>query len=341
MNKTLAIAALFLATLGGALWLFGVFTPSPRPGVTTPPAPTPPPPPPPSNNGTLQQPSATPEPADEPAVENPPFPSPVRILVVTGRATSSFPIWLFQFWDAVPELSWQTRFATPPEPGQGEEAHSKNLPALSGPPLPEDLDAVRVLVLAEVSPGFAPEEFWRRAAERVRAGTLGILILSEMHHGKSLAEIPAFAGLVPVVPAKIAGTGPDGEVPGILATDRPFVATEVGVRHPATRLSPFPNWSRTMWESRREGKGRWTTKFVHPLERVADGAQVLVNVSSGKAAEAGSIIELPAIVVSDPAKGRVLWVAGIFDLSFDSYRDTRSNDLMRALSLHWISWLAG
>jgi hypothetical protein len=340
MKTTLAIAALFLVTLAGALWLFGVFTPSPRPVPPTPaerPPPTPPPAPP---TEGLQTP-AQPEPAEEPAVEIPPFPSPVRILVVTGRATSSFPAWLFQFWKGAPDLSFQTRFAIPPDAGQAEESHSPNLPALVGPPLPEDLDPVRVLVVGEVSPSVAPEEFWRRAAERVRAGTLGLLLLPEMHHGQALAEIPALADLVPVVAARVAGKGPDGAVPGILPTDRPFVATEVGVRHPATRLSVFPNWSRRMWESRREGKGRWSTKFVHPVERVGEGAQVLAVVSSGTQTDAGSVVELPAIVASDGSKGRVLWVAGLFDLGFHSYRDTRSHDLMRALSLHWIAWLAG
>ena len=50
---------------------------------------------------------------------------------------------------------------------------------------------------------------------------------------------------------------------------------------------------------------------------------------------------MPAIVASAPDAGRVLWVAGFFDLERSAYTGSKSLLRARALAISWVAWLAG
>ncbi len=323
MKPVVAFALLFVVTLVVALFLLGVFDTKSRP------SPTPPPPPPPSTNGSTGLAPSIPK--EEPPPEMPPLTAPIRILTLGGEVRS-YSEWLYQMWGNVPEVSWQAWYETPPRPGQ--TTHSANLPAIETTPSPDELDSVQVLVVADVNPAALPAAFWDRVGQRIGAGAMGLLVFPDYRYGKALADLEPLKPYMPVTAGAVVGVPPSGNVAGVQPEVRPFALTDAGAKHPASRLSEYPEWSQRMWAARVVGKGAWGTKFVHPVEGVKDGAAVLVSlpVPNGPA--------LPALVASDATKGRVLWASGFFDIDWAAMRSTKSFDTMRALVFHWVVWLA-
>jgi len=169
MKQVLVVAALFVATLAISLWALGVFE-GPRdaedanaPGRTGPPTVAP---------GALP----VAEPKDEPKAEMPLIEDPVRVLGVV-LAPRPFTQWIYMFWDRVPGISYQV-WATAKGEGIPQPVLQKDLPALVVPPTVDDLAQANVLLLDDVDPASFPPEFWARVAERVKAGTLGLLVMA-------------------------------------------------------------------------------------------------------------------------------------------------------------------
>ena len=327
MKSRLAVAALFLATLFLALWWFDVFSPPSN-------RPTEPPPPalPPSATPGLSVPEVK-EPKDEPSPEDPRIDAPIRALIL-GEENRSFTAWVILLLDLGRSVTFQAWYAVPP--GPGVQTHSESLPELTSAPSIQDLDAAQVLVVAAFEPSRLPAEFWSHVADRVRAGSLGVLLLPDYAKGQAMAEIDALKPLTPVAKARaVAGIVPGGPVAGVFASERPFLLADDAVDHPAARIVDWKGWNQKWWTSLGEGgaDASWSTKFCSPVETLAPGARVIARVQGG--AEA-----VPALVAA-PGDVRVLWAGGFFDLGKKAYLDAkRSEAAFRALLHNWMAWLA-
>lgn len=331
MKKPLLVALLFLVTLGVALWALGVFdksVPTADAPLATPEVATPGP--------TSLAPSG--EPKEEPEPEFPPLPQEVRVLLL-AETPRSFTTWLFQLWENQPHILWQAWYTTAAP--DGVATHHELLPALTAPPTAADFEAAGVLVIAGIDPSAIAADTWKRVAERVRAGTLGLLVLPENRYCKALAEEPSLRGILPITGVKPVAAVEAGSrrIHGVYETAQTFRVTEAGLAHAATRLSDYASWNKKIWELSGVGPARWATKFCAPVEGVAPGATTLVelDVPNGR---------IPSVVVTDGVPQRVLWVGGFHDLAWDSregfeaYRNARSIQRMRGLVHHWIAWLA-
>jgi hypothetical protein len=326
MRPRLAVVALFLATLAASLWFFGVFTPPERPQD----APATGDPTQPSEDPRLPSEEAE-EPVEAPELEVPALAAPVRALILGDDAVASYTGWLTQLWGFNPKIRWQSWFA---RPDPKIKSHSDGLPALDQVPGPADLEAVDILVLAAFDPSRLPASMWTTVADRVRAGSLGLLILPNGATGHAIAETEALKPILPV--AKVsphAAVTPGGPVPGVFFEALPIVLTEEGAAHPVTRLVKYPKWNRKMWGWMGEGgpKAAWATKYVSPVEMAAPGAVVLARAGTGPDS-------IPAIVAG-PGELRVLWVGGFFNVDTRAYKESRSVLAMRALMNRWAVWL--
>jgi hypothetical protein len=330
MKQTAIAVLLFLVTLAGALWLLGAFRSDEPTGgevgrIDAPPTSTP------DLQGA--------EPRDEPKPEVPQLPAVVHVLVL-GETSRSFTEWLYMTWDyartsdGAPGVAWQAWYGAPAS--TGVRTQSEGLPALEHAPLAPDLEGVSVLVLAGVDPKRLAPEFWARVAERVKAGSLGLLVLPESAHVAALAAEPSLASILPVtgVRGPVPTSPGSRELAGVFDVERPFVATTDGTVHPATRLVPYAGWSAKLWAASAKGAGAWGTKFCPQVAGPAAGARVLLQVDAGTT-------KLPAVVASAGDAGRVLWVGGLFDVGLPAYKDSASFDRIRALSIAWILWLSG
>jgi hypothetical protein len=329
VRQAIVLAVLFLATLTLALWALGVFGPSPEPD----PSPTPPTERgsdrPTSTNGTDL---ATTEPTDEPPVDPVLLPSRVRVLVL-GNAPRSFVQWLYQMWEGNDRVAFQS---WTPNPTTGmKPAHSPSVLALEEPPTGESLGEYEVLILDDIDPKAMPDAFWQRVGERVRSGALGLLIHPGIEHGMALASQPSLRAVLPIEPKPPVGIPPGQLVAGVFPTERPFAITSEGQQHPLTRLVRWPGWTAKKWQALASGPKPWGTKFAHPTGEPSPKAVTLLTVK-GHRGDA-----MPALVASDPANGRVLWM-GFHDVGDGAYRDgLRSEQVVRNLSLAWLAWLAG
>lgn len=331
MKKPLLLASLFLVTLGLALWAMGVFdatSPVTDTPSTTPEAPVTAP--------TGLAPSG--EPKDEPNPDFPSLPADVRVLVL-GDVPRSFTSWLIQLWGNQPRILWQAWYAgTVPE---GQTTHHESLPALTAAPTSADFESVGVLVIGGIDPSSIAADTWKRVAERVRAGTLGLLVLPEHRFCKALAEEPSLRGILPITGVKPVAPVEAGSprIHGVYDTAQTFRATEAGLAHTVTRFSDYPSWNKKIWDAVAMGPARWATKFCAPVEGVAPGAATLVELDAANG-------RVPAIVVSDGAPQRVIWLGGFHDLAWDSregfeaYRNARSILRMQGLMHRWVAWLA-
>jgi hypothetical protein len=272
------------------------------------------------------------EPKVEPKPEPPEIASAVRVLVLS-ESSRSFVEWLYQIWEYAPRVEWQAWYGTPSAPGL--KTHSETLPPLEKMPASPDLEPVQVLVLAGFDPSRMPAEFWVRVADRVRSGSLGLLLLSENRFGQALADEPSLRTILPVTGVRaVAAVSPGSrEVVGVYETERPFVVTDAGTRHPASRMVPFPGWSTRLWAAQAKGRGAWTTKFCSSATGLSAGARSLVDLDEGAS-------RVPAVVASAGDAGRVLWVAGFFDVNHGSYTDSAGYQRMKALVISWIAWLS-
>ena len=326
MKPRLVVAALFLVTLGVALYLFHVFDASPTSTTETLPVP-----PPPGETPGLVVPAAK-EPRDEPQPEYPEFPAPTRVLIL-GQQVRSFTAWLAQLFNYGQKVQFQAWYAVPPQ--EGAETHSDGLPALAAQPTAQDLDGVQVLIVSALDPSRLPAEFWSSVADRVRGGSLGLLLVPDSANGVAMSEIPALKALLPV--AKVRPLEPvavGGPIAGVYSPARPILLADDAAEHPATRLVGWKDWNRKWWAGLGTGASvaAWTTKFCSPVESLAPGARVLAHLATG-------VDAAPALVATS-GDARVLWAGGFFDLEKAAYTDSRSVLAFRVLVHQWALWLA-
>lgn len=330
MKQAAWIALLFVVTLGVALWALGVFRKPDETPITPPPAVAPPSPAP------TDLAAADVEPKSEPTPEIPEFAQPVRVLLL-GDTHRSFTAWLEQLWDFVPQgVHWQAWYAQPAP--EGVRTHVEQLPALDHAPTAPDLEAVGVLVVAGVDPAALSPEFWQRVADRVKSGSLGVLVCAENRFAAATAAEPSLASILPVKDVKGAVPSSPGsrDLAGVFPSAVPLRATDAGVKHPATRLVPMPGWSRKMWDQQatRGSEGAWETKFCAQVDAVVPGASVLVEADAGAH-------RWPAVVAHDSPTRRVMWVGGFFDVGDPAYRGSKSIERFRAMCISWVAFLAG
>ena len=140
------------------------------------------------------------------------------------------------------------------------------------------------------------------------------------------------AAVLPVTKASAIAGQP---VPGMFRGMASYVPTDPGLRHPATRLVSWPSWSRRIWSSVAHLETPWGTKMCYPVEEIRDGASVLLD------AEPPMGDTLPAVIVSDPSAGRVLWFGG-WDLGGrHAYGRPRIVTDWQVLLRNWATWLSG
>lgn len=333
MKQTAWIALLFFVTLGVALWALGVFT---HPSDPAPATPNTPPPPTAPTSAPTDLATADVEPKNEPKPEIPEFAQPVRVLLLADQHRS-FTAWLEMSWDVLPNgIHWQAWYATPAP--ESVRTHVEALPAIDHAPLPPDLEAVQVLVLAGVDPASLSKEFWERVADRVKSGSLGVLVCAENRFAAATGAEPSLASILPVKGVKGAVPASPGSnnLAGVFPNGVPLRVTELGTKNPATRLVPMPGWSKKMWDQQtaRDADGRWDTKYCAQVDGAVSGASVLVEADAG-------VTHWPAIVAHDSPTRRVLWVGGFFDIGDPAYRGAKSVERLRALAISWVAWLAG
>lgn len=348
MNKVLV--GLVLALLvGGGLWVAGVFGPrgaddpppggGGREGTGT------------SSNGASLESGGTGArevPKEQPKPEWFPVTEPLRVLFVIQRATS---------W-----LALQSQVLGGAEDAQIESFVWASDPGPNPVPLPKS-DWIReqpngqwftqqdfhVLVVAQIDPAVLPDDFWQAVTKRVTGGLTGLWVQPMMPPtppGSSVSlpvhpmlTHPLFSALLPVADAARleGGRGEPGKPalpPGVFKTEVPFVVTDAGTAHPASRVVPWPEWSRRIWTEGRQGPKPWGSWFCYPVTKLAPGAVTLVNA----APEAGAPI--PMFVAREGAGGRVLWY-GAADASDAVFRANLSLEKWNTILHNSIVWLGG
>jgi len=234
--------------------------------------------------------------------------------------------------------AWYTERLDSKRPGPAA-GRAKGMPALETAPTGAWLEEqdIRVLVLAGLDPNSMPMAFWNAVEDRVRRGVMGVWFHAQFPVGANNEWItvhpalshPVLSKLLPVERAAELSADP---VPGLYPEARPILLTAEGRRHPASRLLPEPDEAAALWRLAAEGEHGWRTKFVYPVEKSREGANVLVEVQS-VGAEAW-----PAMIAAKDA--RVLWV-GLADFGQQSYYSSDSHSRMVTLINNGVVWLAG
>jgi len=330
MKQRVAVAAVFLATLGVTLWFFAVHETPRRPLSERP---EPPPPQAPPDPGLATAPEA--EPKDEPEPEVVVPAAPIRVLLM-GDRSRSFTAWLFQLWafaqrpDRSPYVEWQAWYGSAPE---GTVTHAEGVPALEGTPTVATLDGLDVLAVAGLDPKRFPAAFWEGVAERVRTGRLGLLLVPDDQTAKALGNLAELRSVLPFTSVRaLEPVSPGGPLAGVFDAPRPFVLTEEGGSHPTARIVHYPKWNRRWWTNLTEGASpAWATKMCPLVEGVAKDAVVVTRLATGAQ-------PIPAIVASG-GTARVLWIGGFMDVVDKAYKDSASVVAMRALMHQWVNWL--
>lgn len=208
-----------------------------------------------------------------------------------------------------------------------------------------------VLVLVGCDPTRFADEFWKVVGERVKEGRLGLWVCPStppVPKGTSVRPAvhpmlthPALAALLPVEEAERMEGRPDPKrpgdpprVPGSFAEGAPFVVTDAGITHPASRFVSWPTWSRRIWADGGSGLQPWGSLFVYPVTKLRPGAVTLVNAVPSRGAP------IPMYVQGAPASGRVLWF-GAFDFGEATYRNNLALEKWVALLRNSVVWLAG
>lgn len=286
-------------------------------------------------------------PAREVPTEEPPpqrllLQRPLKTLILVERVTS-WPAFVASALREDPFHVYRCYSADPvgPEPSLNSAGQE---PLLEPPTAAwlgqQDID---VIVLAGMDPKHLEDAFWQTVAERVRARSLGLFVMPgfpPLKRGQSVTpavhpifEQPSLAALLPAAePRRIEGS----PVPGTFTSpaDAPFVVTDAGTEHPASRIVAFPEWSRRIWQVGASGPAPWGSLFVYPIAALREGAVRLVDVQPAKGAA------LPMYVLGPDAAGRVLWF-GASDFGELTYRDPRSVQRWSALLHNAVVFLAG
>jgi hypothetical protein len=329
--RTLAIVLVLAAAIVGALFALGFFESKEQ----APPVPTPPP-----EAGTGPGGLASRIPETEPPLEAIALKEPVNGLMLM-EFPQRFNLFLLQQWKANKKLRFRA-WGLPREGGpEGENRPDMSAveERLENAPSPALLDAddIQVLVLHDLDPNVLEKEFWEAAAERVRAGKMGLLVIPGVRTGRAILEHEVLRTLLPIAKAD----DPVATAEGATSKAFPFELTKEGAVHPATRLVKWPEWSIKIWVSRRSDEFPWGTKFCYPVEQVVEGSEVLLE------AERMRGPPIPAIVVGPQENGRVLWV-GTWELGDRSKDDSKTSyghaptvAAWGTLVCNWVSWLAG
>jgi len=269
-----------------------------------------------------------------PPLEAAPIRSPLGVLLLVG-VPQRFNMFLAQQWGGHPEISVHSWAAPLPEgPREGVPSGEVLPGALSAPPRAATLDDenIDVVVLHDMDPAELDREFWLEVADRVAEGRLGLLVIPGLQSGPKMLGHDVLSTVLPVAKA----TPIEGQpVPGTFQGMASYVPTDAGVRHPASRLVSWPSWSRRIWNARALLETPWGTNVCYPVEEVAPGASVLLD------AKPQGREPLPALIVGDPANGRVLWFGG-WDLGGrHAYGRPAVASDWQTLVRNWAAWLGG
>jgi hypothetical protein len=206
-----------------------------------------------------------------------------------------------------------------------------------------------VLIVAQVDPAVLPDDFWQAVTKRVTGGQTGLWVCpSTPPAGAGTAVMPPvhpmlahplFSALLPVAEAARLEARPEPGKPqplppGMFRKPAPFVVTDAGTKHPASRIVPWPEWSRRIWVEGGQGLQPWGSWFCYPVTKVGPGAVTLVNA----APEAGAPI--PMFIARSGAGGRVLWY-GAEDAGDATYRVSTSVEKWNTILHNSVVWLAG
>ena len=271
-------------------------------------------------------------PAEEPDIEELPLIDPLQVLMLAG-VPERLNLFLARSMATHPKIDVHTWAPTLNLP---EVPPPSTLPgALQGPPTDsifrdEDID---VLIVHDFDPALLDDAFWRAVDERVRSGRLGLYVQPGMKHGAAMLDHPILSALLPVAEvAPLEGT----PVPGVFGRLVPFEVTEEGETHPATKLVPWPRWSKTLWAARTTGEFPWGTSFSYPVTALRDGALVLLKSQPPRQPDS-----IPSFIVGAADGGRVIF-NGAWELgSRQAYGQPRIADEWTKLVRNWMIYLGG
>ncbi len=241
--------------------------------------------------------------------------------------------------DDVPSLRYATWYTdraenTAPTPGPGAGV-ARGLDAPSSAPDGAWLgsNAIDIVWLDRIDPNALPAAFWDALATRVREGRTGLWLRMGPPPSSSVHPLLTHPVLAPLLP--IGKPVPfEGEpLPGVFPKGLPPKVTDAGVRHAASRLVPWPRWSRHWWDRLVVGDKGFRVEFVYPIDGVASGAETLLQAIDGRGKA------LPLLVAST-GSARVLWQAW-FDFDRPSQLDRRGQAHTIAWMTHALAWLAG
>jgi hypothetical protein len=289
------------------------------------------------------------EPKDEPKPVEFPIASPLRVLFVLDRVMQ-WPQYLGMVLKSHPQVAY-TYYSVRPQPNEQPLVTSGQEAVVDEPTgswfAQQEFD---VLVVGGCDPGEIGDDFWQAVADRVRAGKLGLLVWPDLPptpigepQGAKVHPMLTHAVFRTLLPLEEAaplegepkpGGGP-ASIPGIFSVEARFHVTDAGVTHPATRIVPFPQWSRRMWAEGASPSGTWGSKFVYPVTKLRPGAVTLVNAVPDKGRP------IPMLVQGPLEGGRVLWF-GAHDFGDATYRNMGpSMARWNAIVHNSVVWLAG
>jgi hypothetical protein len=340
-------ALLILAALAvlGVLFAMGVFDGTPTPDATPGlgPAGT-------SGDGDATPAGTTPGglagsgPSTAPEIEPVGFKNERAMLFVSPRP-NSWSLSLVGYAGDIGGLKYATWYTDRWSNADGGEGPGSNevrgLDKLGSPPDDNWLNDndIAIVWLDQIDPNALPESFWSRLAARVADGRTGVWVRMGVPpmSGPTAASVhplmthPVLASLLPVGDP----TPFEGEpLPGVYKPERALEPTEAGLRHRASRLVPWPRWSRHWWKAVSTGSHPWHVAMTYPVGRIQPGAEVLLEVQDGPGRRR------PALVASGPGNERVLWQA-FFDFGQPAYRRSDSVARMSAWFSQVAAWLAG
>lgn len=213
-----------------------------------------------------------------------------------------------------------------------------------------DQQDFHVLIVAGLDPAALPDDFWQAVTKRVTGGRTGLWVSPSTPPAPPGSGVnppvhpmlthPLFKALLPVADAARleGGRGEPGKPaplpPGMFRKPVPFVVTDAGIKHPASRIVAWPQWSRSIWVEGGSGPQPWGSWFCYPVTKVSPSAVTLVNAAPEGAAT------IPMFVAGAPAGGRVLWF-GAEDAGDATYRVNTAVEKWNAILHNSVVWLAG
>ncbi len=329
--RTLLIILVLAAAVVGVLFALGILggdtttsTPD-TPDIGTTPAP--------DGNGEGESALLTgPAPTETPDVEELPLIDPLNVLMLAG-VPERLNLFLAQSLTKHPKmkvLTWA------PALGASEVPPPETLPGAVGETPTADIfrdEEIDVLLLHDVDPSLLDDAFWQAVDERVRADRLGLYIQPGIKHGAAMLAHPVLSALAPAEDVRAFEGSP---LPGVFGRAVAFDLTEDGASHPATRLVPWPKWSKVIWEERTKGEFPWGTSFCYPVAVWRDGSVVLLTCQAPRQSESYA-----ALVAGPSATGRVLFNAAWELGSRQAYGRPATVHDWEKLVRNWVIFLGG